>query len=787
MQLTRKKLIIGMVVVFVNVLPPGKFCLGSKDQFSAEKINARISAKAFIAGIQKRAKNRLIDFNQLSQKMLNNPGKYQDRTRTWSILQQEEKNDDLLKWYRKEITLILRGLNQKRPEGVDDFFTKEEREAFLKCPDQIVKVYLDRNFGKSHTNGMTIFAKARKKAYTAQLDKLTKDVYPTEDEVDMAVVKRQINNLRIKILDRLIKKQKESVFSENVSTLSSNFVNPILDDAKKQLEKQGSIVTGSSGASYVVLEDIGNFIKTEITTYKNKLIQEKQGKKIANKTYEIFPSVEKKVDDRASEIAIKRFCDAIFKMNFSASKNALKKMINASLSAHTKRNVSWNSCLKSFRDSIVNQAIDNYAVKAPKDKQSDFRKFLTGLIFNSDQSCKDAMNELISRSLKQNFEAVRKEISQQQFKDFFEPLEKRTWKPSEKEIDSRYNKSAKVEEPLKMPGISLKSFNSANLLEETIEMIRKAEEAEIKTGLDALRNQMSMVERIESQVKSQIRNMSDLTIDKIIQVYTQKVKTSWSSSKFVKDYVKLFKRTQDEIRRRAKDIEKIEIARQRQVVIDKKARADDRAQLEDKGRSDTLSIGGKKPGTGSQDVNTPGGQPGDRGGDPDQPGFGIPGPRGGGKGPAKEQKELGDEMPDVILDFSSESERVYADIMFPKESKDKLRLFMDLNVNLNSSNIIIARKLFGGWLKEAVKNSKKDQQDINLYVFARVFQGNFVLYRMVYYFRECLIGALEDTGDKRIKIHWHDKLFDEPGDIEKYRGKPILPPKFDKKLMPRLA
>jgi len=782
-----RKRFVNTIILFVVILLPGKFCLGSRDQFSAKKINARISAKAFIAGIQKKAKNRLIDPNQLSQKMLNNPGRYQDRVKVWGFLQQEEKNDDLLKWYRKEITIILQGLNQKKPKGVDDFFTKEEREAFLKCPEQVVKAYLEKNFGKSAKDEITVFGKARKKAYVAQLDKLIGGVYPTESEVDIAVAQGKINALRSKMLEQLVKKQKEPVFSENVNTLSSNFVNPILDDAKKQLREQGLIVVRSSGASYVVPEDIGNFIKTEITKYQNKLKQEKQGKTIANKVYKMFPSVKKKVDSQTNKIAIKRFRDAISAMSFSVSRDSLKKLMEVNLSGHTKKNVSWNSCLESLRAGITNKAIDVHVDKAPEKKRPEFRKFLGSLIFNSDESCKDAMANLINRSLKQEFDQVRKEISQQQFKDFFGPLEKGTWKPLEKEIDSRYNKSVNVKEPLKMPDISSKkSFSSTNLLEETIEMVRKAEEAGIKTGLNALRNQMSTVERLESQIKNQIRDMRDLTIDKVVEIYTKEVKSAWSSSGFAKDYANLFKRTQDEVKRRAKDILDLEIKRQAKVAADKakadaKARADARDQLKDKSRSDTLGIGTggeKQQGTGDKKPEGPRGTGGG--------GAGTGGGAGAGKGPGKQQEEIGDEMPDVILDFGYENKRVYADIMFPKESKDSLRLFMDPNVNLNSSNMVIARKLFVGWLKEVVKKSKKDQQDINLYVFARVFQGNFVLYRMVYYFRECLIKALEDTGDKRIKIHWHDKLFDDSSDIEKYRGKPILPPDFKKKTMPRL-
>ncbi len=782
MRSARKKPVITIALfVVISALLPGRFCLGSKGELSAKKANARLYAKMHINKLCEQARKQEVDVNDLCEKMLQNPAKYQNRRQAWDNLKQEQ-TQMFTDWYQKEVKLVLQAIDR-------NYFTKEERDAFLKPLDEVVKDYLDKNFGKSHTDGTTVFGKARKKAYESQLNKLTKDVYPTESEVDTAVAKRQLNNLRIKILNQLIKKQKEPVFSENVSTLSSDFVNPILDDAKKQLEKQGSIVTGSSGASYVVPEDIRNFISREITTYQNKLKQEKQGKTIANKVYKMFPSVKKKVDDEAGKIAIKRFRNAISEMNLSVDKKVLKKLISGSLSVHADKDKSWSTCLKRFRQDIVNKAIDNHAVKAPKDKQSDFRNFLSSLISNSDQSCKDAMNKLVDRSLKQEFDRIRKEIAQQQFRDFFGPLEQGSWPSSEKAdelIDKWYNKSVNISESeaLKMPDVSSRSFNSKDLLKETIEMVREAEEAGIKTGLDALRSQMSTVERLEFQVKSQIRNMRDLTIEKVIEIYTQKVNSSWSS----KDYPHLFTRTQKEIKRRAKDILDLEIARQRQIANDKakadKARADAkaRAQLEDKGRSDILGL---------EDSDKPG-KPGG-GGDPNKsgkPGGGTPDTFGGppgGKGPAKEQEEPGDQMPDVILDFGYESGKVYADIMFPKESKDKLRLFMDLSVNLNSSNMVIARKLFADWLKDAVKKSKKDQQDINFYVFARVFHGSSVLYSMVYYFRECLIKALEDTGDKRIKIHWYDRLFYGSSDIEKYRGKPILPPKFDKKLMPRLV
>ncbi len=766
MERTRKKLIIVVVVVFVNVLLFGKFCLGNRDQFSAEKINARISAKAFIAGVQKRAKNRLVDPSQLSQKMINNLSKYQDRAKTWSIVQQEEKNDDLLKWYRKEITLILQGLNQKKPEGVDNFFTEEEKEEFFKCPDEVIKAYLSRNFGKNAADKTSVFGKARKSACDLQLNKLVKDVYPTEKEVDYALTQNRISALRSTILGRLVKRQKGPVFSENVAVLSTSFIDPMLNDAKSQFKKQGSIVSNSSGSSYVVPEDIASSIKNEIAQYQKGLKKEKQRKTIT-KVYSIFPSVESKVSVKSREIAISKFRDSVSSTTLSIDQNAFKKMIKANLSNHADKDKSWNSCFASFHNVMANKAVDIHTAKAGEKKRAAFRKFLSSLIFNSDKSCKDAVNKLVERSLKKGFESIRKEISQEQFKEFFKPLEDNTWNPSENEIDKWYNRSLNISEPLKIPGVSSKSFDPSTLFKETVEMVRRAEESAIRKGLNVLKGQMSAIEKLESQMKREVQTMTSPTIEKVIQSYTEKLK---------KDYPNLFKRAQDDIRRRARDILEAEVKRKADAA---KARARD--QLKDKGRSDTLSIGpgaegGKEQEGGSEKSGqTPGGG-----------GSGTDGGIGPGKGPGKQQEELGDEMPDVILDFGHESGRTYADIMFPKESKDKIRLFMDLNVNLNSSNIVMARKLFAGWIRDAIKRSKKDQQEINLYVFARVFQGNFVLYRMVYYFRECLIGALEDVNDKKVKIHWHDKLFDAPDDIKKYRGRPILPPKFNKKTMPRL-
>ena len=769
MKTLKKKLIVVSLAILLL-----RLCLGSSNQFSADKENAKNAAKAFIESIQERAKNRLADSDQLVKMMTANVASHQDRTKSWSLLQQEEKNNDLLIWYTKEVNLLLQGLNQKKPEGLDDFFTSEEKAVFLKCPDGVIGTYLTNNFGKSVDEQTSIFAKARKKACDLQVDKMVKDVYPSEEEVDTALNQGNMRGLQSKILERLVKRQAEPVFSENIAVLGANFVDPILKDAENQSQNQGSIVSQSSGASYVVPEDIANSIQNEIVRYQENLKKEKQGKTIATKVYNTFPSVKSRVATKSEEIAIKRFRDSVADMTLSIDKNTLRKLMEVSLSSHTNKNQSWESCLKSFHDVLANRAIDAHAAKAQESKRTVFRQFLSSLIFNSDQSCKDAVNRLVEKSLKDSFDSIRKEIGEEQFKEFFQPLERKTWKPSEEEIDSWYNRPLNISQPLRMPGISSKSFQEGSLLEETVELVLQAEQTVLRRGISALRDQMSTVEGLESQVQREVAasTAEPLPLNKVIQSYTEKVKTAWPSSDYSKDYPNLFKRAEKDIDMRARKILEAEIKHRADDKTAKDAQA--RPQIQSRGTPKTLGVGS---GTGSS-----GGSKGPGGGGP-----GTGGGIGGGGGLGKEKKEIGDEMPDVILDFSYQRGSFYVDIMFPKEeNREKVELQMQGSMKRNLTILLQATDIFSRWLTDVSQKAEPDQQEINVYVFARVFNEESVLYSLPCYFRKTLVAALQRIGDKRIKIHWFDDLFDEPDDVDTYKGKPVLPPNFKKNTMSTL-
>lgn len=754
MAIVKKFIGITVLLVIIFALLPGKPCLGSNGQLSAKKKTAELAAKILIDKLQEKAKEKEIDLSYLSKKMNDNPAGYQRKEIGWTRLQKEE-TENFQERYEKEVEAILKGLNRDKPEKMDDYFTKQQREVFRKCPEKVVENYLTKNFGKSPADETTVFSDARKKACEEQWQRTTLDVYPTETEVD-TMAREQ---LRSKLLDQLLKKQREVLFSENQSLMAENFIDPILNDAESQLKKQKDILNKSDGGNQVTSEGINKYLNDEIDSYQNRLGVEKAGKKIANKVYKVFPSVAKQIPTRTNELVVKKFCDALDGMEIKGNRDDMKSLMEGNITLHSNKGKSWELCLERFRKGILAKAIGDYATKAPQEKQSVFLVFL-GELISSNKNSQAALDRLVNRSLKQDFDQVRQEISKKQFEKFFGPLAKGSWKPPVEEIDNRYNTlSVEVSDPLKMKDISSESFDPASLLEETLGLVSEAEKAVINKGLMALRSQMGIVEQLQSQVKSELEKMSTPTIDDLVKLYNEKVKLSWSSSELAKEYSNLFERTNDEIRRRAKDMVKIEAGRREKIEIEQE-KQQQIAVPEKKAPSSKPSIG---IGSGDKGDKGGGSSGGDKPGVGGGQGGGVGGDTGGGGG-GKDQ--LYDLQPvDAIIDLDYERGAIAATIMFPKKTPVSFRFNFgsdgQISPEILKNSMTQVQKLFEAWLLGvATEKSKGRNQKINLYVVARVFDGR-VYYGIVFNFRKCLEDALNTVEGKNLEVNWYDGLFEK--------------------------
>jgi hypothetical protein len=408
----------------------------------------------------------------------------------------------------------LNKLDVDKPESIGSWFGLNERKNFLN-PKQIVQENLNVNFDSA-------FKTARSKVCKEQIARLIGDVYPSEEELEKA----SRNQLRTALLERLIKKQKEPIFT----VLSKNIIEPILDDAYKQKDEQSEIVEKSKGGNAIEPAEIQAFIENELKQYQQNLRKLRAGKKSPSKVYAVLPSVKTMLDKRSRELACSKFLQSLSYRTFAISEEGVYDLINSDLAAHAKTSESKLLCQERFRQDLRQKAITDHAGKVPVSKRADFQKFLDQLL-SENSNCARAFDMLIDRSTGPAFKKARQSISRRQFNEFFAPLADASWQPSDNQIDSYYYKKSSIEiaDPLSVNGISSKHFKRTELLDETRDMVIDAEKQCISKSLDALRKQMNLVEKVEPTAKEKLENFHLMpTIDALIGFFTSEVNAKWS-------------------------------------------------------------------------------------------------------------------------------------------------------------------------------------------------------------------------------------------------------------------
>lgn len=781
--LSRNTVYIMFVVLLLLSLPSG-ICLGSDGKLSFDRESARTLGKIAVNKLREMEKEREAGAESLKNMISSDLKAHKERETSWEKTGENLSGEQRERW-KREVGLILEGINRDKAEGVGDIFEKWEIEDMLKCPDDVVSSYLNRSLGETYdpSDTSTVFSGARKEACDEQLKEMVSNTYPTESQVEkIAGNSFERGILRSELLKILAGNQKvPAVFEENEKVLGDNFIDPILDDALKQLEEQQNIAKNFLGSGYTP-EDIEQSGFDKLSKDKKRLEKERKGQKVTSKVYGLFPKAAERIRSRAKKLASERFQNELGNIIVEIGKDAVKELILGNLPAHTNESKSRESVLEHFKKRITDSAVSYYASKVPKEKQPKFRKYLEGLV-STDGDCKDALDDLVYRSLKDDIAGARKEISEEQFREFFGPLDKGTWKPDKKkEIESRLNSfSIFVAEPLEKSGISSKSFDPDKMLEETISKVKAKLEALISAGVKALRKQMKIVNDTEGTVKSDIKNLQDLTLESLMSYYSDKVLSKWSDSSPPQDYKALFDSVNDEIRRRSKDIVKDKTDRRVKIEEDRiaalKKAEDDRAAAlkaeEERKRQQAVSDSmeqlngifgeGTVPGTGTgsqdQDPNA------STDSDGKMKGRGGPNLGGGGGGMPDTN---GVNRIDAIIDIDYEDGNFTANIMFPEDTPYSFKFELSRGGSIDNAyltrTMATVQKLFEKWLNSFDVNDKK----VELFVIARIFELR-VYYGIVYSFRESLRRAGKAAEIKDLKINWYDGLFNR-----RFKGSPKI-------------
>lgn len=750
------KAVIKVTSLLATILLFFQPCWGIDRNLEARKQSTMLAAELLIGELREATKTLPIDsLVNLSQEMNKNKEQHLKPDESHQILRKSTEAT-FRQWFEFEAQKVLERLNANKLEGITTWFTEEERQSLTQPPNQAIQDNINRNY-------QSTFDRARKQACEEQWQGLEKGFYPSEEEFD-SYDKDKLHRL---LLDRALKQQAEPIFEENQSRMGGDIVEPILDDAEKQREEQRQIIRQSDGGTAIIPDGIGKAINTELQDYRGKLTKEKAGKKIANKAYAVFPSVKKQIPLRAQELAREKFADALAQMKFSAKKDDIKSIISQSLASHTSRNKSWEACVNAYQARFRKASIEQYAQKATAAERPDFQRFLEAAVAK-DNACKKEIEDIVKRSLEENFGLAREEFAQKQFKELFKPLADEEWQPRVNEIDSHYDKtSIIIKEPLTLPTISNKTFKSAGLLEETVKLVEEKEKKLIQEGLGAMRKQMALIDKVEPQIAEELKTIKELPSDEeLANTFTKQVLARWSESP---KYPKLFERVTTEIRKRAKALLPREKARRKQKEEERIQEKQEIATAKARALGEADAEGG------TEQKTTPGGKGGASGG-------AGQGPGGGGSGEEPQKLEF---MPDLIIDLDYEDGETSVEMHFLRTHLLGVKIdFLGLKESADftfygqatEAQLAEIEQVIDACLNYAVSNEQAEY-----WIVTRVFDQD-ISYGAVYGFRECLEQVVDKIKTDHLKVYWFDKLF-----AKKNKSIYKVPEKFKQKSMPVTA
>ncbi|MEI7425255.1 MAG: hypothetical protein WCK10_04015 [Candidatus Staskawiczbacteria bacterium] len=362
-------------------------CLGQEGgKISAGREKTRLAAQIIVDKLKEGFKSISVSEEELSDRMRKNPasanyqnGQFSDAKKSWEILRGEQVKNLQAK-YNLEVEALLNNLDSRKPDSISSWFTKEDRQIFLKSPTDEINQSLNNNFGEEYNStDINAFTKARQKVILEERNKLSLDVYPTEDEVENFAP----GILEAILHERLTKKLEARYFLENLEYLKNDIAKAVVDDAKSQLEGQGKIANEPYLGQKIFPKEIEAEIRGKVEKYQKSITsaKEKSGEKICCKTYKTFPSVEKEIPKLGKSWAIQAFCSIVstwekIPITVKRLKASMQKNIEKHIDTATSLNLLNEEYFGPVRKVTINWFID----KVEEENKKEFGKFLKEIL-----------------------------------------------------------------------------------------------------------------------------------------------------------------------------------------------------------------------------------------------------------------------------------------------------------------------------------------------------------------------------------------------------------------------
>jgi len=491
--------------------------LASDGENQLKKATARLSANLILSQFDKDFAESPPKADFMYERMNSTPADYIKPDEASSKLQ-EVYLEQIRTDYRQKVNLLLSRIAEKN--GVDDAFEETFRKKSGTISEDTLKTVCKKHFPAA-------FAEQRKKACSNQVEQVTRDIFPTEEEVDADSEKTLIT----KLTKRLAEAQKFQVFEENRIYLQDWVVTPAVQDAYRQRTMQNQFLESVPSPDAVTPDDFSLSLTKKLT---EALPQFKSEKSL--KSYTAFPSVQKNIPAVSEKRAKARYVEFIQMTTTSISEEEIKRMILSDLSGHKERNASRNKAREAFMKQGIEQAPKRYVAGFSSERQNSIASFLKKKPV-SEEEMRTFFKTFFDQKQQPAWEAARTTLCNEQISTTYPTLQAREWTPEAAVVETYTGNEATQEgrdlrtDLIKLTATRKQGYEAA--LEETLSQAGTLLDQELGRASQSLRRQRQLVLASSNDIvaEASTRLAAKVKPDKIasalVALFLPRIQTQW--------------------------------------------------------------------------------------------------------------------------------------------------------------------------------------------------------------------------------------------------------------------
>ena len=313
---------------------------------------------------------------------------------------------------------------------------KEDYAALVKAEYEAAKGKIEERLGLKTTNSTNLtnftkgmngdgvferrFAEERKTACETQAKGIAANVKPAEADFG----RKDEKAIRAELEGAVIGQQRATVFEENKKYISEKIVDPIMESAKKEINRQREYLKRTRCEAYAP-----SVLEKELAANLEKNVAAKNAKeKDSAIVWGVFPVV---VSDGAKEIAEKRTLErvahAIDDVEMKIDAESIRGRIASDRERHRKASDSEAVFRGTFAGLLTGKALDKVIADAPSAEREEFKSFVMERA--GEASLGKAVDARVKRELLPRIREIRGEIAAEDAAKIWPELMDGTWYP----------------------------------------------------------------------------------------------------------------------------------------------------------------------------------------------------------------------------------------------------------------------------------------------------------------------------------------------------------------------